>query len=65
MEEAIWHVWGESPQVPQKLGRLTFNHLERKELADSLLSRGGQPPQERGPQRGAGVLFGWSGDDVL
>jgi hypothetical protein len=38
--------------------------LEREELADALLSRGGQSSHELGPQCGVGVLFGWGSDDV-
>jgi hypothetical protein len=42
VEEVVWHVWGEVPEVPKKLRRLAFAHLlERKELADVLFSRGG------------------------
>jgi hypothetical protein len=62
VEEIIWHVWGEASEVPQKVGWLEVAHLERKELADVLLSRRGQPPHHLGPQRGVGVS---RSDDIL
>jgi hypothetical protein len=52
--------------VPEKLGRLAVAHLlERKELADALLSQGEQPPRQLGPQCGVQVSFRWRGDDVF
>jgi hypothetical protein len=65
VEEVVWHVWNEASEVPQKLGWLAVAHLEREELADALLSRGGPSPHKLGPQRGVGVSFGRRGDDVL
>jgi hypothetical protein len=65
VEEVFWQVWGEVPEVPQKLKRFAVAHLERKGLANTLLSQGGQPPHQVCPQRGVGVLFGRRGDDVL
>jgi hypothetical protein len=56
---------GEASELPQKLGRLAVPHLECEELADALLSRGGQSLHELGPQCGVGVLFGRGGDNVL
>jgi hypothetical protein len=57
VDEVVWHVWGEAPEVLQKLGWLAVAHLERKELADALRSGGGQPPHQLCPQRGVGVSF--------
>jgi hypothetical protein len=51
--------------MPQKLGQLVAAHLERKELTDALLSRGGHPPNELGPERGVSVLIRRRGDNVL
>jgi hypothetical protein len=45
------------PEVPHKLGWLEVAHHEHKELADALLSRGGQPPHELCPRCCIGVLF--------
>jgi hypothetical protein len=64
-EEVVWHVWYTAPEVPQELRWLMVAHLERKELVDVLLSRGGQPPHELGLQCGVGALLGQGDDDVL
>ena len=66
MEEAVWHVWGEAPEVTEKLGWLAIAHLlESKELADALFYRGGQPPHQLGPQGGVGVSFWQKDNDIL
>jgi hypothetical protein len=52
--------------VPKKLGQLAVVHLlQHKELADALLSQGGQPPHQFGLQHGVGFLFWQRGGDVF
>jgi hypothetical protein len=46
--------------VPQGVGR-----LECEDLVSALLSGGGQPIQQLGPQLCVGILLGRRGDDVL
>jgi hypothetical protein len=54
----------QAPEVSEKLRQLEVAHLlECKELADALLSRGGQPPHQLNPQHGIGLSFWQRGDD--
>lgn len=64
-QDILGHVGGEGSEMPQELRRFTVTHLlDRDELVDALLLRGGQPPHELGPERGVGIMFGRRGDDV-
>jgi hypothetical protein len=47
------------------VGLLRHDCLEREELVSALLSGGGQPVQQLGPQFRVGVMLGWGGDYVL
>jgi hypothetical protein len=65
-EGVLWHVRGQAPEVPQKLGRFTDAHLlESNELAEAFLSGVDQPHKDLGLQRGVRVSFGRRGDDIL
>jgi hypothetical protein len=66
VEEVASHFWGETPEMSEKLRWLAVAHLlERKKLANVLLSPEGEPPHQLGPHGGVKVSLRQRCDDIL
>jgi hypothetical protein len=65
-EERNRKVWGQSPEVSQKLRRRTVTHvLDHEEPTMTLCWGGGKSLGEHGSKGCARIPLGWGGDNVV